>query len=251
MINELAKKVAGANSIMVLTGAGMSAESGVPTFRDAQTGYWAKFSPQDLATPEAFANNPKLVWRWYQERRQNLSAVTPNAGHKALAQLQALTNNLTIVTQNVDGLHQAAGSSEVIELHGNISRTICSRTRKPILDVDDCSDELVQSPHHPDGLGRPDVVWFGEALPVDAIEQALSVAGRVEVTIVVGTSAEVEPAASLPRIAAANGAFIADINPNPNPLSNILDIQIQDTAARSLPALVQAVKTIKSSQAST
>ena len=241
-IERLRARIEDAASVFVLTGAGMSAESGVPTFRDAQTGLWASFRPEDLATPEAFARDPKTVWRWYAWRRERVHAVEPHDGHRALASIEArLGDRLTLVTQNVDGLHQRAGSTRVIELHGNITRCICSRTRLPIdaawLDAHR-DEEPPRSPHHRDGLARPDVVWFGEALPEDAIDLAWSAAERSTLCLVVGTSALVQPAASLPLLARSRGAFVVEINPEPTPLSREVDQVIRGTAAHLLPRLV-------------
>ena len=145
----------------------MSAESGIPTFRDALTGHWATFSPEELATPEAFADNPSRVWSWYANRREGVAATEPHAGHVALAELERYLDRLPIITQNVDGLHALAGSSEVIELHGNLMRTVCSITRLVIPGewLEQHPGTPPPSPHHPDGLARPDVVWFGEAFP--------------------------------------------------------------------------------------
>lgn len=240
-IEILRERLATAPSVLVLTGAGMSAESGVPTFRDAQTGLWSKFRPEDLATPGAFARDPVTVWRWYAWRRERVNTVEPHAGHVALARLGArLGDRLALVTQNVDGLHQRAGSHGVIELHGNIVRTICSVTRLPIADdwlVAHAPAEPPPSPHHPRGLARPDVVWFGEALPEAALDAAFAAAGRASLCLVVGTSALVQPAASLPLIAREAGAFVAEINPERTPLSALVDLTIAGTAREVLPRL--------------
>jgi NAD-dependent deacetylase len=242
MIGALRERLAAASGVLVLTGAGMSAESGVPTFRDAQTGLWSRFRPEDLATPESFARDPQTVWRWYAWRRERVHAVVPHAGHAALAELERrLGDRLTLVTQNVDGLHQRAGSSRVIELHGNITRCICSRTRKPI---DDAwlamhrDEEPPRSPHHADAFARPDVVWFGEALPEEALDRAWRAAEECEVCLVVGTSALVQPAASLPLVARAKGAFVVEINPEATPLSAQVDRVVRGTAADILPRLL-------------
>jgi len=241
-LDELARRVRAATNLLVLTGAGMSAESGVPTFRDAQTGLWARFRPEDLATPEAFARDPKNVWNWYAWRRGMASSVAPHAGHRALAELERqLGAQCTLVTQNVDGLHQRAGSQRVIELHGNILRTICSITRQPIGEAwlaQHHGEEPPRSPHHPRGLARPDVVWFGESLPEAALAEASQAAGRCDLCLVVGTSSLVYPAAELPLVALAAGAWVVEINPERTPHSGRVSQRIEGTAARVLPALV-------------
>ena len=241
-LDELARRIRDASNLLVLTGAGMSAESGVPTFRDAQTGLWSRFRPEDLATPEAFERDPKTVWNWYAWRRGMAGSVSPHAGHLALAEIERrLGDRFTLVTQNVDGLHQRAGSRRVIELHGNILRTICSVTRKPIDD-----DWLARhadaapppSPHHARGLARPDVVWFGESLPAEALESSWAAAQQCDVCLVVGTSSVVYPAAELPLIALAAGAYVVEINPERTPHSARVSSRIEGTAARVLPALI-------------
>ncbi len=157
-----------ARNVLVLTGAGMSAESGVPTFRDAQTGLWAKHRPEDLATPEAFRRNPQLVWDWYTQRRENIRKVAPHAGHAALVEMERYFETFLLVTQNVDSLHQQAGSTDVVELHGNIMLSVCSETGEPIDEewITANPGRPPASPHHPQGLARPGVVWFGEQLPM-------------------------------------------------------------------------------------
>ena len=223
-----------------MTGAGASADSGVPTFREAQTGLWARYDPQQLATPGAFVDNPQLVWDWYCWRRELIATAEPNAGHVALAAIAKLKPALRLVTQNVDGLHQRAGSTDVIEFHGNIERNRCF----------DC--ELLAAnlpagssgpPTCPDcgGLLRPDVIWFGEAIPPAALEAAFAAAAKAEVYLSVGTSAVVYPAAGLAEVAAAAGATIVEINPTPTPLSASADHVLEGTAAGWLPAIATAL----------
>lgn len=228
-----------ASKALVLTGAGMSAESGVPTFRDAQTGLWSKFRAEDLATPEAFRNNPQLVWDWYAERRNNVRKVSPHAGHAALVDLEQYFESFLLVTQNVDSLHQRSGSSEVIELHGNITSYICSETRKPINDdwIEAHPGRPPGSPHHERGLARPGVVWFGEQLPAGALERALDEASACDVCFSIGTSTLVQPAASLPFAALRSGAVIIEINPVPTSLSSVANFSLQTTAANALTAI--------------
>jgi len=225
-----------ARNTLVLTGAGMSAESGVPTFRDAQTGLWAHHRPEELATPEAFHNNPELVWNWYSQRRKNIRQVKPHAGHAALVEIEKHFEKLLLVTQNVDSLHQRAGSSDVVELHGNIMRSVCSKTGKTIDDewINAHPGQPPASPHHPRGMARPGVVWFGEMLPEAAIDRAMLEARRCDVCFSVGTSTLVQPAASLPYIALDAGAVVIEINPSPTALSGQAHFTLQATAAVAL-----------------
>jgi NAD-dependent deacetylase len=199
-----------AQHVAVLTGAGISAESGVPTFRDAKTGVWERFRPEELATPEAFRRNPDLVWRWYRERRLRLRDVSPNPGHFALAELERRVSRFTLITQNVDGLHARAGSREIVELHGNIATVSCFDHRHPAGDFLDT--DVVPTCDTCGSLLRPDVVWFGEMLPDGALERARNAAKSCDVLLSVGTSNLVEPAASLPWLAAASGAAVLVVN---------------------------------------
>jgi len=232
-----------ARNVLVLTGAGMSAESGVPTFRDAQSGLWSKYRPEELATPEAFRDHPRTVWDWYAERRENIRKVRPHAGHFALAEMEARCDELLVATQNVDGLHQQAGSTRVIELHGNIMRSICSRTGRPIEDdwIESNPGRPPRSPHHPQGFARPAVVWFGELLPAGAMERATAAAMACDVCFSIGTSTLVQPAASLPFVALRSGAAVIEINPSPTSLSDMADFSLQATAAAALTAISAAL----------
>src|SRR5574341_154130 len=193
----LIESLRAARHVAVLTGSGISAESGVPTFRDAQTGLWAKYRPEELATPEAFRRNPRLVWEWYEWRRGLVAKAAPNPGHLALAELERRVPRLTLVTQNVDGLHQQAGSRGVIELHGNLQRTKCFEEN---VVVEAWPITGAAPPRCPrcGGLLRPDVVWFGEALPQPALAAAVEAAQACDLFFAIGTSALVQPAASLP-----------------------------------------------------
>jgi NAD-dependent deacetylase len=236
---SLAGAIAGARSVAVLTGAGVSAESGVPTFRDVQTGLWAQFDPQKLATPDAFRRNPKLVWDWYAWRRTLVAKAEPNAGHRALAVLEGRVSDFVLITQNVDGLHRRAGSRNVVELHGNIGRVKCSRENTIVEHWIEVGDEVPRCA----GCGallRPDVVWFDETLPPDALQAAEGAARRCQILLVVGTSAEVYPAAALPDYAKSAGATIVEINPNPTPLSDFADYVLRGPGGAVLPALVAA-----------
>jgi len=221
----------------------MSAESGIPTFRDAQTGLWAKYRPEDLATPEAFARDPAHVWRWYEHRRAGVRAAQPHAGYRALVELERRVARLTIVTQNVDGLHQRSGSARVLELHGNILRSVCSVSGRTIDPgwIEDCEDVPPLSPYVKGAFARPGVVWFGEALPEAAFMQAVSELQNCTVCIAVGTSALVQPAASLPLIAREAGAVLVEINPRPTPLSTNCDICLEAPAGTALPAIAEAL----------
>ncbi len=221
---------------VVLTGAGISAESGIPTFREAQTGLWAKYDPQKLATPHAFRENPRLVWQWYQWRRGLIESTQPNAGHYALVEFEQRMPAFQLITQNIDGLHRMAGSRNVNELHGNIHRTRCFSEGTRFNHWVETQDV---PPSCPDcgGLLRPDVVWFGESLPRDQLENALQAAREAELFLSVGTSAVVQPAASLPSIAADCGAMVVEINIAETPLTSLADFALRGSAAEVLPAL--------------
>jgi NAD-dependent deacetylase len=233
------ERLTGVRRLAVLTGAGMSAESGVPTFRDAQTGLWSSFDPMQLASPAGFRADPALVWRWYAWRRQLVARAQPNAGHLALARAAGRFESLRIVTQNVDGLHQRAGSREVIEIHGNILHTCC---------LDRCGvsyerpEELpVGEPPHCPGCGgwlRPGVVWFGEMLDVQTLQAAGAALRSAEALLVVGTSGLVYPAAGLPLQARRAGAVIVIVNPEPSEIDSAADIVVRGTAGAVLPALL-------------
>ena len=240
---SLLEKLLKARHVMVLTGAGMSAESGIPTFRDAQTGMWAKYQPEDLATPEAFQANPERVWRWYEERRARVREAMPHDGHYALVELASLLPSVSVVTQNVDGLHQLAGSRGVIELHGNITRSCCSITRRPISNewMKDAEGSPPPSPYIRNGLARPDVVWFGEVLPQEAIDSAVTIARGCDFCFSVGTTSLVHPAASLPLIAIEHGSPLVEINPLETPLSHHADQCMRAAASQALKEIaVQA-----------
>src|SRR5690606_23111653 len=186
-------------------------ESGLPTFREPQTGLWARYRPEELATPEAFARDPELVWRWYEWRRSLVAAAEPNAAHRALVRIEALVPRFTLITQNVDGLHERAGSRGVIELHGRIQRTKCSREGTVV----EARDDDGSVPPRCGSCGaalRPDVVWFGESLPAGALERAADAAADCDVLLVIGTSGVVYPAAGLVPIARRAGAAIVVVN---------------------------------------
>lgn len=234
----LVEKFRLAQSVVVLTGAGVSAESGVPTFRDAQTGLWARYSPEDLATAHAFRRNPRMVWEWYQWRRQLVSEASPNVGHLALAAMSERFENFKLITQNVDGLHQKAGSSDVLELHGNLFRNLCFREG---IELHGTLDELDAPPKcpHCGGPVRPGVVWFGETLPQEVFDQAVAACQKADVLLVIGTSGLVHPAAGLPGLAKGAGAFVIEINPEPTPISTLVDLHLRGAAARLLTRIVE------------
>lgn len=223
----------------MLTGAGISAESGLLTFRDAQTGLWARYRPEDLATPQAFERNPRLVWEWYAWRRQVVAQAQPNAGHRALVEMEGHLARLTLITQNVDGLHQRAGSRQVIELHGNIQRTKCFHENVVVESWPDTDDVPPRCPHCGGPL-RPDVVWFGETLPLEALRRAISASNSCQVFLSVGTSGLVQPAASLAYQALASGALVVEVNTDSTPLSPHATC-LHGPAGQVLPALVRAV----------
>jgi len=224
--------------VAALTGSGISAESGVPTFRDAQTGLWAGYDPQELATPGAFARDPELVWRWYAWRRDLLERAEPNAGHRALADLERRVPVFSLLTQNVDGLHQEAGSANVVELHGNIRRSRCPAENVAV-EPDETDDLPPLCPNCGSPL-RPDVVWFGEALPPERLRAASEAARSCDILLSVGTSGLVYPAASLPYEALESGAIVVEVNPEPTPLSPGADCSLRGRAGEVLPRLLRA-----------
>lgn len=232
-----------ANRVVVLTGAGISQESGVPTFRDAQAGLWARYNPMELASPEGFRRDPALVWRWYEWRRELVSRAQPNRGHRALVRLEKLVPRLVVITQNVDGLHRVAGSQDVVELHGNLRRFKCFERSHPVAVEALASDERIP-PRCPQcgGLIRPDVVWFGEMLPEAALRRAREEVAGANVLLVVGTSGLVQPAANLPLVAVEAGAHTVEINPSETPLTPYLDLHLSGPAGQILPELVKALE---------
>jgi NAD-dependent deacetylase len=229
--------------VAAMTGAGVSAESGVPTFREAQTGLWEQYDPTELATPQAFQRDPKLVWDWYQWRREKVLSVTPNPGHFALVTLSQLFPRFTLITQNVDGLHQNAGSPDVVELHGSLLRAKCF-DRNHLADSWP-DDSLEQPPRCAicQSLMRPDVVWFNEQLPDNAIETAFDVARTCDVFLSIGTSSVVHPAAALATIAADRGATVVEINPNQTPLTARATFALHGPSGEILPELASALST--------
>ncbi len=237
--DPLITAVADAQHVTVLTGAGVSAESGVPTFREAQSGLWSQYDPTELATPEAFAANPQLVWEWYEFRRDLVRQVEPNPGHHALAELESLVPDLTLITQNVDGLHARAGSTDVIEFHGNLFENRCYAEDKVV--TVPSSDKLPFCPDCGSPL-RPGVVWFGESIPEAASARAFAAARECDVFFSIGTSSLVYPAAGLVEIAREAGAVLVEINPDPTGIAATLDFALARPSGEMLPALVNRLK---------
>ncbi|MEW6044351.1 MAG: NAD-dependent deacylase [Thermoproteota archaeon] len=234
MFEPLVRQIKDAQKIVFVTGAGISQESGIPTFR-GKDGYWRKYDPMQLATIDAFYENPKLVWEWYEDRRKNILAAQPNRGHLAIAEL-AKHKDVVVLTQNIDGLHQRAGSKKVYELHGSIIRIKCT--------VCDYKDDITSSfdalpPKCRCGnILRPDVVWFGEPLPQDVWMEAIRHAQSCDVMIIAGTSLVVSPANHLPIYAKQNGAVLVEVNPERTVMSSEMDLSVRETSANALPELV-------------
>ncbi len=243
---RLLERLNQAYNVVALTGAGVSAASGVPTFR-GKDGLWNKFDPKELASVDAFMKNPELVWEWYTWRRQLIQKVKPNLAHYALVDLERFVPDFYLITQNVDNLHRLAGSRQVIELHGNILRNKCLECNRPYQGDIPEQGELPRCPHC-GGLIRPDVVWFGELLPVEALEKAQQLAAEAEIFLAIGTSATVEPAASLPYLAKGNGALLVEVNPEETPLSSVADEVIREPADRALPRLVMALDRLRANK---
>jgi NAD-dependent deacetylase len=238
--SELISLLHRAPKLAVLTGAGVSQESGLRTFRDAQTGLWAQYKPEDLASPEAFARDPKLIWDWYAWRREAIKGVRPNPGHYALAEFEERISKFILITQNVDGLHRMAGNKNVLELHGNIQQVRCSECGEF---ADEWDDQLEDVPRCKKcgGLLRPDVVWFGESLPLDQLEGAVEAARTCDVFFSIGTSGVVQPAASLAHAAQNNGAVVVEINAERTSLTGKADYFLQGKSGEIVPELVKAV----------
>jgi NAD-dependent deacetylase len=240
---QAAQSMIAAEKVIVLTGAGVSKESGIPTFRDALTGLWANYSPEKLATVEGFLSDPPLVWQWYDSRREMIRNVKPNAGHHALVDLEKHVPDLVVITQNIDGLHRAAGSTTVIELHGNIGRIKCFENEH---ETDDLTSGLKEPPFcHCGSMMRPAVVWFGEALPHKELSQAFLLAEEADLIMVVGTSGLVHPAASIPFLAKRHGATVIEVNPERTPITDIAEIRLTGASAKILPELVAKLEALK------
>lgn len=243
-LNVLSECLNSQGRLVVLTGAGVSKESGIPTFRDAQTGLWANYRAEDLATREGFLNDSKMVWDWYDFRRNKVWDAQPNPGHFALAELEQLFSQFTLVTQNIDNLHQRAGSQAVLELHGNIFRYKCLERNHPV-SLDLLADSEASPPHCPicNSMVRPDVVWFGEMLPELVMNRAFASAEQADVMLIAGTSGVVQPAASIPQVAKEAGAVVIEVNPEMSALTPfIVDYFLQGPSGVLLEQLLQGLK---------
>lgn len=247
LIHQAADILRGSKHPVVLSGAGVSKESGVPTFRDAQDGLWAKYDPEQLATRHAFANNPKLVWDWYEYRRAMVAQAQPNPGHVALAAMEKRFPNLIVITQNVDDLHEQAGSTHVIHLHGNIAQSKCfydCQGEPTLVDVSHIDYDQGPPPcPHCGRWVRPNVVWFGEMLPQAALEAAHAAAEQSDVMIVVGTSGIVTPAATLPKLAKRKGAKIIEVNPDYSMITPLADVKLGGPSGEILPRVLKLLNT--------
>ncbi len=246
IIERVSQRLSALRSVCCLTGAGVSAESGVPTFR-GQGGFWQGRRAEEVATPQAFQRDPEGVWEFYNYRRKKLLDCKPNAGHAAIVDLEAIFDDWTLITQNVDGLHRQAGSQNIVELHGNIWTTRCTACCQ---EIGHFGDKLSRRPTCGDcgGLLRPGVVWFGEMLPPDALAAAQHAVDRCQAMLVVGTSSAVEPAASMAGWARTHGAMVVEINLERTPLSEEADECLLGKAGELLPRLVSALRSIKSEQ---
>lgn len=241
MVSKIAETMLSCRRCVILTGAGISAESGVPTFR-GKDGLWGKFRAEELATMSAFMANSKLVWEWYNWRRELMSGVKPNPGHLAITELEKSFEHFTLVTQNVDGLHRMAKTENILELHGNIHRNKCVDCNCSIDSSIEIDPDNIPACNSCGGKIRPDVVWFGEMLDPQVIEAAFSEAEQAEVFFSIGTSAIVHPAASLPVVAKRHGAVLVEINIEETPLSHATDYRVASKSGEFLPMLVERLK---------
>ena len=237
MFDQIVERLKKAEKIVFVTGAGISQESGIPTFR-GKDGLWRKYDPMLLATIDAFHKNPKLVWEWYEERRQNIINANPNPGHLAIAEIEKC-KQVSVLTQNIDGLHQRAGSKQVYELHGSIITVKCTvcRFKDKITSSFSSLPPLCKCGN----MLRPDVVWFGEQLPQNIWQSAINQSSSCDVMVVVGTSLEVSPANLLPFYAKQNGALMIEINPDQTLMSSNMDISLRSSAAKALPELARVL----------
>lgn len=238
--SDLIERLRSAHRVVALTGAGVSAESGVPTFRDAQTGLWAQFRPEELATAEAFRRDPKRVWDWYAWRRERVDRVSPNPGHFALVEMERRVPEFLVITQNVDGLHQRAGSQRVLELHGNITRVKCFAEDTPVTTWKETGEGLPRCPRCGSWL-RPDVVWFGETLPAGLMAEAERATVECELFFSIGTSALVYPAAGLALTAREANALLVEVNPRETPLTAQAGHVLRGLSGVVLPQLLRTV----------
>jgi NAD-dependent deacetylase len=239
--NILLVKLSTAKHVAALTGAGISAESGIKTFRDPD-GLWTKYNPAELASADGFMANPELVWGWYEMRRDIVNNAQPNPGHYAIAEMEKIFEKFTLITQNVDRLHQRAGSKNVRELHGNIIDNHCFSCKKPFHGDTVLPDKQLPMCPECGGKIRPSVVWFGEMLPYEVLNAAEIAASQCDVFFSIGTAGEVYPAANLPIIARRHGAYIAEVNPNKTMISGYMDCCLNAASGVALPALLEAYK---------
>ena len=237
--NDVIKRISNARSIVFFTGAGISAESGIPTFRGKE-GIWNKLRPEELANFDAFMRNPALVWEWYKHRMEIVHSAKPNAGHLAIAEMQNIFKEVTVITQNVDNLHRRAGSKTIYELHGNIERNYCVKCKKFYNEDFDLGGGAPKCSCG--GLIRPDVVWFGEYLPEDQFAAGEKASRSCDLFFIVGTSGVVYPAASMISIAKNNGAYLIEINIEPTEVSSLVNLSITGMSGEILPNLVKAIK---------
>jgi NAD-dependent deacetylase len=238
MFDTVAQKLKDSRKIVFVTGAGISQESGIPTFR-GKDGYWRRYDPMKLASIDAFYDDPKLVWEWYEDRRKNILSVKPNEGHFAISQMEEF-KDVVVLTQNIDGLHQRSGSTNILELHGSIIRIKCT-----VCDFIDNITENFESLPPKCKCGsmlRPDVVWFGEPLPQNIWQSAIKEASICDVMIIVGTSLVVSPANTLPVYAKQNGAILIEVNPEKTVMSNDMTLSIQATSVGVLPKMLSIFK---------
>jgi NAD-dependent deacetylase len=241
LIQQVAEKIAAAEKVVALTGAGISVDSGIPDFRSAD-GLWSKYDPMEYGTIDAFLSNPVKIWNMLRELSDMVGDARPNAGHLGLAQLEELGKLSSIITQNVDGLHQEAGNSTVIEFHGNGRKLVCLNCRRKY-DRDDIAVDSFPPMCACLNVLKPDVIFFGEMIPMDALLRAQAEAQTCDIMLVVGTSAQVIPAADLPYVAKSKGAIIVEVNPEPTPLTTLIaDISIHESATTAMPAMAEAVR---------
>ena len=241
LIKRAADIIANSKKLLVFTGAGISAESGIPTFR-GQDGLWENYRVEDVATPEAFSRNPRLVWKFYSERRRKALSVKPNAAHYAVARLEKLFDDFLVVTQNVDDLHRKAGNKKLIEIHGNLFREKCTACAF----IRNSESSYEEPPLCPDcgAMLRPDVVWFGEPLPEKEISEAFDFAEEADTVIVIGTSAIVFPAAQIPFVVYNHGGKIIEVNLEPTPVTDIANVSIFEKCGIVLPKILDEIEAI-------
>ena len=248
LIERAAAQIQASKRPCVLTGAGVSKESDIPTFRDALDGLWAQYDPRQLATPTAFARDPKLVWDFYEMRRERMRPAKPNPGHIALARIERLKGRLPVITQNVDDLHELGGSTQVIHLHGLIAHNKCSRNCQgspTLIDVSHIEWDRTSGPPPCPYCGayvRPDVVWFGEMLPREPLERAFNTASECDLMLVIGTSGIITPAADMPLVAKRSGASLIEINPHASELTPVMDMWLGAPSGEVLPRILAAME---------